>query len=160
MVIETGGRFLRVQIKSTMYLRSEGCYLCRVRPCKTSKPYCRGEFDFVAAHVIPEDVRYIISAKVVVHGTTGILRTRATRRLNTKRTERRGVSCVDCPREGAAGHCWVRFLAVLGMTISEGESKTADQSVGSTLGQNALASSLKFQCVFQCVDGRPERSLA
>jgi hypothetical protein len=60
MVIETGGRFLRVQIKSTMYLRSEGCHLCGVRPCKTSMPYCRGEFDFVAADVIPEDVWYII----------------------------------------------------------------------------------------------------
>jgi hypothetical protein len=73
MVIETGGRFLRVQIKSTMYLRSEGCYLCGVRLCKTSKPYCRGEFDFVAAYVIPEDVWYIIPARVVVHGKrTGI----------------------------------------------------------------------------------------
>jgi hypothetical protein len=50
----------------------------------------------------------------------------------------------------------IGFLAVLGMTISEGESKAADKSVGPTLGQNALASSLKFQCV----DGRPERSLA
>jgi hypothetical protein len=104
MVIETGGRFLRVQIKSTMYLRSEGCYLCGVRPCKTSKPYCRGEFDFVAADVIPEDVWYIIPARVVVHGKrTGIPRTRATRRINTKRTERRGICCVECLRERCCG---------------------------------------------------------
>jgi hypothetical protein len=44
-----------------------------VRPCKTRKPYQRGEFDFVAAYVIPEDVWYIIPARVVVHGKrTGI----------------------------------------------------------------------------------------
>jgi hypothetical protein len=73
MVIETGGRFLRVQIKSTMHLRSKGCYVCGVRPCKTSKPYQRGEFDFLAAYVIPKDVWYIIPSKVVVHGKrTGI----------------------------------------------------------------------------------------
>jgi hypothetical protein len=74
MVVETCGRFLRVQIKSTMYLRSEGGYLCGVRPCKTSKPYCRGEFDFMAAYIMPEDVWYIIPARVVVYGKrTGIL---------------------------------------------------------------------------------------
>ena len=73
MVIETGGRCVRVQIKSTMHLRSKGCYVCGVRPCKTSKPYQRGEFDFVAAYVIPIDVWYIIPAGVVVHGKrTGI----------------------------------------------------------------------------------------
>jgi hypothetical protein len=37
-----------------------------------------------------------------------------------------------------------------------GESKAADKSVGPPLGQKALASSLNFQCV----DRRPERSLA
>jgi len=73
VVIETGGRFVRVQIKSTMHLRSKGCYVCGVRPCKTSKPYQRGEFDFLAAYVIPKDVWYIIPSKVVVHGKrTGI----------------------------------------------------------------------------------------
>ena len=73
MVIETGGRFVRVQIKSTMHLRSKGCYVCGIRPCKTSKPYQRGEFDFVAAYVIPKDVWYIIPSSVVVHGKrTGI----------------------------------------------------------------------------------------
>jgi hypothetical protein len=49
VVIETGGRFVRVQVKSTMHLRSKGCYVCGVRPCKTSNPYRRGEFDFVAS---------------------------------------------------------------------------------------------------------------
>ena len=38
MVIETGGRFLRVQIKSTMYLRSEGCYLGEFGPVRRASP--------------------------------------------------------------------------------------------------------------------------
>jgi hypothetical protein len=68
IVIDNGGRLVRVQIKSTMHFTSEGCYVCGVRPCKTSKPYRRGEFDFFAVYIIPEDVWYIIPAKIVVHG--------------------------------------------------------------------------------------------
>jgi hypothetical protein len=65
---ENRGHFVRVQVKSTMHRRAEGCYLCGVRPSKTSRPYQRGEFDFLAAYVIPEDIWYIIPARLVVHG--------------------------------------------------------------------------------------------
>jgi hypothetical protein len=68
MAIETDGHFVRVQVKSTIQRSSEGCYICGVKPSTTSKPYQRGEFDFLAAYVIAEDVWYIIPARLVVHG--------------------------------------------------------------------------------------------
>jgi hypothetical protein len=63
-VIEIHGHFLRVQVKSTICLRAEG-YKCNIRPC-TGRAYKRGDFDFVAAYVIPEDIWYIIPAWLVV----------------------------------------------------------------------------------------------
>jgi hypothetical protein len=69
MVIDAGGRFVRVQIKSTISKRSGGLYyLCGLRTGNAEKPYQRGEFDFVAAYIIPEDTWYIIPAKLVVTG--------------------------------------------------------------------------------------------
>ena len=63
-VIETHGHFVRVQVKSTSYRRPEGCYKCNVRPARGR--YKRGDFDFIAAYVIPEDVWYIIPGKRIV----------------------------------------------------------------------------------------------
>ena len=71
-VIEHGGRLLRVQVKSTQ-CRKKNSYACSVRPNLRSKPYQAGEFDFVAAYVIPEDVWYIIPAKLVVKGKMGLV---------------------------------------------------------------------------------------
>jgi long-subunit fatty acid transport protein len=64
-VIETRGHFVRVQVKSTTCRRPEGSYRCNVRP-GAGLSYKRGDFDFVAAYVIPEDLWYIIPAKLVV----------------------------------------------------------------------------------------------
>jgi hypothetical protein len=66
-VIETHGHFVRVQIKSTTSRRPEGCYRCNVHPA-SGLPYKRGDFDYLAAYVIPEDVWYIIPAKRIVTG--------------------------------------------------------------------------------------------
>jgi hypothetical protein len=63
-VIETRGHFVRVQVKSTTCLRPTG-YKCNIRS-STGLAYKRGDFDFVAAYVIPEDLWYIIPARLVV----------------------------------------------------------------------------------------------
>jgi hypothetical protein len=63
-VIETHGRFVRVQVKSTSYRRPEGCYKCNVRPARGR--YKRGDFDFLAAYVVPLDIWYIIPSKRIV----------------------------------------------------------------------------------------------
>ena len=57
--IEHQGHFLRVQVKSTKYMRF-GSYICRVHT--TSRPYRADQIDFVAAYVIPADAWYILPA--------------------------------------------------------------------------------------------------
>lgn len=58
-VIGSPGRFVGVQVKSTVF-ESGGGYSCAVK--KNNKAYSSGEFDFLAAYVIPADVWYIIPA--------------------------------------------------------------------------------------------------
>jgi PD-(D/E)XK endonuclease len=69
VAIDTGSHFIRVQIKSTTSKRSGGLYyMCGLRTGNAEKPYRRGEFDFVAVYIIPEDIWYIIPAGLVVTG--------------------------------------------------------------------------------------------
>ena len=63
--IECGERILRVQVKSTD-CRTEYGYLCQFKPNAHSKPYTLKQIDFFAAYVIPEDVWYLIPAKILV----------------------------------------------------------------------------------------------
>ncbi len=75
VVVESGGRLLRVQVKSTV-CRSKSSrlsYVCAVHPNLKTQPYRRWEFDFVAAYVIPEDVWYIIPSRAVVKGNMGMI---------------------------------------------------------------------------------------
>jgi hypothetical protein len=66
VVVETGGHFVRVQVKSTANRQPNGGYVCGVHPSPNSELYKRGDFDFLAAYLIPEDVWYIIPARLVV----------------------------------------------------------------------------------------------
>lgn len=70
-----GWRSRKVQVKSTM-CRAKGSgrsYVCSVHPNQNGRAYRRGEFDFLAAYVIPEDVWYIIPAPVVMKGNMNML---------------------------------------------------------------------------------------
>jgi len=60
--VEHEGRFVRVQVKSTMF-KDRGGYSCSVRGCRG--PYTGDPFDFVAAYLIPEDLWYIIPEKKI-----------------------------------------------------------------------------------------------
>ncbi|MGC2328256.1 MAG: group I intron-associated PD-(D/E)XK endonuclease, partial [Candidatus Sulfotelmatobacter sp.] len=61
-VIGRPGRFVGVQVKSTVVESGVG-YACAVK--KNNKAYSRGEFDFLAAYVIPADAWYIIPASKI-----------------------------------------------------------------------------------------------
>jgi len=63
-VVGTTGRFVSVQVKSTLSKLKTG-YACTV--LGGHQPYSVGSFDFLAAYVIPADVWYIIPARVI-HG--------------------------------------------------------------------------------------------
>jgi PD-(D/E)XK endonuclease len=66
VIVESGGQFVRVQVKSTANRQPNGAYVCGVHPSPGSELYKRGDFDFLAAYVIPEDVWFIIPGCVVV----------------------------------------------------------------------------------------------
>jgi hypothetical protein len=62
VLVETGRRIVRVQVKSTIFREGSG-YSCSLKDSRG--PYKKNSFDFVAAYVIPEDVWYILPEKVV-----------------------------------------------------------------------------------------------
>jgi hypothetical protein len=62
-VIGSPGRFVSVQVKSTI-CRSGGGYECCIRG-KGNKAYASGSFDFLAAYVVLEEAWYILPARVV-----------------------------------------------------------------------------------------------
>jgi PD-(D/E)XK endonuclease len=60
-VVGTTGRFVSVQVKSTLNRPISG-YVCTVQ---AHRPYPAGSFDFVAAYVIPADAWYILPAELI-----------------------------------------------------------------------------------------------
>jgi hypothetical protein len=67
--VEREGRFLRIQVKSTVSRLRDG-YRCLLQPPQAKenpkKLYTAEQVDFFAAYVIPEDVWYILPAEVAV----------------------------------------------------------------------------------------------
>lgn len=67
--VERGGKFVSVQVKSTMCEKPEGGYSCCL---KDSKGKYRGNpFEFLAAYVIPDDTWFIIPGRKV-RGLTNV----------------------------------------------------------------------------------------
>ncbi len=62
-----GNRIVRVQVKSTSNRYSTG-YLCQFKPNYFSAPYSLDQLDFFAAYVIPQDIWYLVPARVVLGG--------------------------------------------------------------------------------------------
>ena len=63
-VVGRPGKFVAVQVKCTIAKLEKGeGYICST--CSSHKPYKKGSFDYLAAFVIPEDVWYIIPARLV-----------------------------------------------------------------------------------------------
>ena len=56
-VVGRPGRFVAVQVKSTIFALEQG-WICKLR--SGNKPYPRGSFDFLAAYIVFEDAWYII----------------------------------------------------------------------------------------------------
>ncbi len=69
-VVETAGRLLRIQVKSTWSM-NHGAYVVGTRPC--SGAYPAGAFDFIAGYLIPINVWYILPEKIVLSKATVLL---------------------------------------------------------------------------------------
>ncbi len=70
VVIGRPGKFVGVQVKSTSSRQSNG-YLCNMST-RDHQAYAPGSFDFLAAYVVPENVWYIVPAKLI-HGKGSIM---------------------------------------------------------------------------------------
>jgi len=70
LVIENGGRFLRVQVKSTCH-RNSRAYVCNLVRFG-QKRYTKDDIDFFALYVIPADTWYIIPFKAASHSKGSI----------------------------------------------------------------------------------------
>jgi hypothetical protein len=75
-VVDLGGRFVSVQVKSTMYevptretRQRSGCFAITLRG-GGSRAYHRFDFHYLAAYVIPQDIWYIIPFALVTSRTT------------------------------------------------------------------------------------------
>lgn len=71
VTVENKGRFLRVQVKSTMSCRGKG-YICTLGKSRLPH-YTTGDLDFFAIYVIPAEAWYIIPAEVGIRHTSNIL---------------------------------------------------------------------------------------
>jgi len=63
VAVERRGYFLRVQVKSTIARQDNG-YVCAIKSSRCQY-YTRHQVDFFAVYVIPEDVWYILPAKII-----------------------------------------------------------------------------------------------
>lgn len=79
-VVDLGGRFVSVQVKSTTCLlrrkykvQRAGCFAVTVRH-QSRRPYGLADFHYLAAYVIPRDLWYIIPFALVIGRKTVLLR--------------------------------------------------------------------------------------
>jgi hypothetical protein len=71
VVVGRPGKFVGVQVKSTASLsQTKVGYECKVRTGQQA--YAAGAFDFLAAYIVPENVWYIVPAKLI-HGKRSIM---------------------------------------------------------------------------------------
>jgi hypothetical protein len=102
----SGGRILRVQVKSTIYCRRRNEYSLNVMG-PGRKQYRRGTVDFFAVYLIPVNQWYIIpyealGKKCTLHFTPGGKRQKYARYLEAWELLR-GVGCIGCgERDGKA----------------------------------------------------------
>src|SRR3989442_499416 len=69
--VEHNGHFLRVQVKSTKS-KQYNSYACNLRTT-SHQAYTKDEVDFIAAYVIPRDVRYIIPIEVATNSSSNLI---------------------------------------------------------------------------------------
>lgn len=88
LLVDCGGRISRVQVKSVSRRSPDGAYHLAVMRsvCSRKKAYSRGDFDLLAAYLIPCDTWYIIPVAAVADiKTIAIHPGRARRRLERYR---------------------------------------------------------------------------
>ena len=62
IILEKEGRFVRIQVKSTMH-RVRNSYICKCHCSRKTGRYKKNELDFMAFYIIPLDLWYILPAE-------------------------------------------------------------------------------------------------
>ncbi|HZC23124.1 MAG TPA: group I intron-associated PD-(D/E)XK endonuclease [Candidatus Binatia bacterium] len=104
VLVEAGGRILRVQVKSTIYRRRGNSYSLNVMG-PGRKGYKKGTVDFFAVYLIPEDEWYIIpyevlGKKLTVHFCPGGGRQKYAQYREAWDLLQGGISIQACADEG------------------------------------------------------------
>ncbi len=63
-IVETGGRFLRVQIKSAYSAGEYGGYTFHAHGNTYTDVYTSHDIDFLVAYIVPEDVWYVLPIEI------------------------------------------------------------------------------------------------
>jgi len=88
VAVERGGKFLRVQVKSTI-ARQDGGYIVTIK--SGYHYYTSHQVDFFAIYVIREDVWYILPAKIITILRSNFLLAPAAPPKNTNPTKKPGI---------------------------------------------------------------------
>ena len=123
--VEHEAQFVRVQVKSTMFI-DRGGYSCTVRG--SGGPYEGDPFDYVAAYVFQEDLWYIIPAELLVgHGSIALYPKlkgakygpykEAWYLLRRERPKARRIEIQTCAEVGSEPASWERVWRALWGTV-------------------------------------------
>jgi hypothetical protein len=95
-IVDSGSGFLRVQVKSATY-HNRGQYLVRAAG-DNGQPYTKRDIDFIAAHVIPKNLWYIVPVEAFSPCT--MLHFNPNTRRTSKYEKYLETWCLlDCPRK-------------------------------------------------------------
>jgi len=96
-IVETGGRMVRVQVKSAYSGNKYGGYIFHNHGARHADTYTARDIDFLAAYIVPEDVWYVLPIEAFAGITSCQLFPRSRRRLSRYEKYREAWSLMTEP---------------------------------------------------------------
>jgi hypothetical protein len=102
-IVETGGRMVRVQVKSAYSGNKWGAYIFHAHGSSHTDVYTPRDIDFLAAYIAPEDLWYILPIDVLRGRVSCQLFPRSRRRLSRYERYREAWGLMTEPQGGDLG---------------------------------------------------------
>jgi hypothetical protein len=96
-IVETGGRFLRVQVKSAYSPGEFGGYTFHNHGNTPADVYTSDDIDFLVAYIVPEDVWYVLPIHVFAHTSAAKIFPSSRRRMSRYEKYREAWSLMTDP---------------------------------------------------------------
>ena len=96
-IVETGGRFLRVQVKSAYSAGEHGGYTFHAHGNLPTDVYTSQDIDFLVAYIVPEDVWYVFPIQLFKGITGARLFPSSRRRMSRYEKYREAWSLMTAP---------------------------------------------------------------